>query len=623
LQLEPLSFRAGESNLKEYRFQPFDILVFPIIDWHYRFQRPQQIAARLASHGHRVFYLRTYFLEGTSPKVQPIRNDIPVFDVQFGLPLPRSIVADQLDEPSKQTLLEQVGILCEDFNILKAIAFVDLPFWGPLALELQKRYGWKIIYDSLDHLGGFSNITPYMLEPEAELIRKSDMVLTTSHLLYNEKVSMNTKCILVPNATDFDHFNYSSGVLPEELATIQKPIVGYYGAISDWFDIQLLMDLASARPRWSFILIGRVENIDISPLQQAHNVFLLGEKPYGLLPSYLHYFDACIIPFKKLQLTQATNPVKLFEYLSAGKSIVATDLDELRYYREYVRLASSAEEWLRAIELALDDYSPARVEERLRFARQNTWEERMFSIEDAIQALERNNSYVSESLPHILPEENLISSRLLTRHNGIDYWCLVYEKDGVLYKQTSLDLAEREARFLSQLESDYFPKYLDVHSEPDYSLITFKKVHQQHLKDAFSQINLSVEELYGFIQHCLNILVQLKEKGITHRNICRNTVVIQNGKPVLLDFDWAISTSESYFAPVGLGGYERSRDDRFSDVYSIGKILEYVNRQHYRTFDHVISLMTQKDAVLRIDDLDILKLLFHMALKTSLLEENH
>ena len=604
--------------MKNHYFQPSDIIVFPIIDWHYRFQRPQQISARLALHGHRVFYLRTYFPEGTIPTVEPVRSDLQVFDVQLRLPLPKSIVADQLDELSKQTLLEQINILCKDFHISKAICFVDLPFWGPLALELQKTYGWKIVYDALDHLGGFSNITSHMLEPEVELIQKSDLVLTTSHLLYNEKTKLNTNCILVPNATEFDHFNYSPEQLPDDLAPLGKPIIGYYGAISDWFDTQLLASLASARPNWSFVLIGRVENTDTLPLQGMQNVFLLGEKPYALLPNYLQYFDICIIPFRKIQLTEATNPVKLFEYLSAGKPVVATDLHELRYYQEYVRLAASVDEWLEAIELALQDNSPALVEKRIRFARQNTWDERMYLIEDAIQRLEQDNIYVSESLPLILPEEHLISCKLLTQHNGADYWCLIYEKDNVLYKQASFDLAEREAHFLSQMESDYFPTFLDVKSEQGYSVITFNKIYWQNLNDALSHINSSLSEMHDFIQHCLNILVKLKERGITHRNICRDTVFVQNGKPVLLDFSWAISETEPYFAAAGLGGYERAPDSSFSDVYSMGKILEYVNRQHYHAFDWVISLMTMKDAQMRITDLMVLKTLFKSALEQAL-----
>jgi glycosyltransferase involved in cell wall biosynthesis/tRNA A-37 threonylcarbamoyl transferase component Bud32 len=608
--------------LKNYYFEPSDIIVFPVIDWHYRFQRPQQISTRLALHGHRVFYLRTYFLEGTKPACQPIRSDISLIDVQLGLLNNKNIVADQLDESSKRILLDQFDFLRHDLNISKAICFVDLPFWGPLVLELQKIYGWKIIYNSMDQLGGFSNVTPYMLEPEDDIIKKGDLILATSHLLYNEKSRLNPNCLLVPNGTDFDHFNYSPEILPDELIDMKKPIIGYYGAMSDWLDTELIHTLASVRPNWNFILIGRIESADVSRLKHMSNVFLLGEKPYELLPGYLQHFDTCIIPFKKIQLTEATNPVKLFEFLSAGKSIVATDLDELRYYQEYVRLASSVSEWLAAIELALDDYLPVQIEKRLSFARQNTWNERILLIEDAIQSISQDQVDASVSLPLILSRENLVSVRLLTQQDGVDYWCMIYEKDGVIYKQASFDLAEREARFLAQFGSDYFPGLLDLQSEGDYSVITFRKIQGQNLHDALSHINSSVTVLYNFIQHCLNILMDLEREGVIHRNICRENILVQDGKPVLLDFGWAISEQEPYFSPLGLGGYERPPDGSFSDVYSMGKILEYVNRQHYRAFDWVISLMTMKDSSLRITDLITLKILFDTALKITLETRN-
>ena len=604
--------------MKDYTFELPDIIVFPVIDWHYRFQRPQQIATRLAMHGHRVFYARTYFLEGTKAKYQPIRNDLPIMDVQFGLPIAKDNNADQLDERSKRILLEQVDGLREHFHISKAICWVDLPFWSPVVLELQKTYGWKIIYNVMDQLSGFSNVTQHMLEPEAELIKTSDLILATSHLLFNEKVGLNPNCLLVPNGTEFDHFNYSPENLPDELTDISKPIIGYYGALSDWLDTDLIYRMASSRPNWSFIFIGRIESADVSLLKEMSNVFLLGEKPYELLPGHLHQFDTCIIPFKKNKLTEATNPVKLFEFLSAGKSVVATDLDELRNYHPYVRLVSSLPEWLTAIELALGDYAPVQVETRMSFARQNTWEERILLIEDAIQSISKEQADVHPPLALFLPKENLVSSRLLTHHDEVDYWCLVYEKDGVVYKQTSFDLAEREARFLSRFNSDYFPRPVDVTSQDDYSVISFRKIPGQTLTTALAEINSSTGKLYEFIQHCLDILVDLKEKEVTHRNIRRNTIMVKDGKPLLLDFGWAISEQEPYFSPAGLGGYERPPDGVFSDVYSMGRVLEYVNRQHHRMFDWVISMMTNKEPVMRITDIAVLKILFHSAFMSTL-----
>jgi glycosyltransferase involved in cell wall biosynthesis/tRNA A-37 threonylcarbamoyl transferase component Bud32 len=603
--------------LKSYSFEPSDIIIFPVIDWYYRFQRPQQIATRLAEHGHRVLYLRTYFLKGTEPVYQPLRDDLPIIDVQLGLPVPKDNNADQLDDDSKNILLDQFEFLQKHFNISKAICFVDLPFWALLVLELKKRHGWKIIYNSMDQLSGFSNVTPQMLAPEVELTQKSDLVLVTSHILLKEKAQLNSNCLLVPNGTDFDHFNYLPRILPNELIGIKKPIIGYYGAMSDWLDTELLYHLASARPNWNFVLIGGIESADISWLEKSNNIFLLGEKPYELLPCYLRHFDTCIIPFKKTLLTEATNPVKLFEFLSAGKSVVATDLHELRYYQEYVGLVSTVDEWLGAIELALKDYAPVQVTKRMRFARQNTWDERMILIQDAIQIISQDQGNSLIPLPLILPKENLISARLMTQHNGIDYWCLVYEKGDVVYKQTSMDLAEREARFLSRFESDYFLKPIELWVESGYSVIAFKKIQGQNLRDAWPSMSWSIQEFYRFIQHCLNMLLELKEKGVTHRNICRDNILVQGNKPILLDFGWAVSEQEPYFSPSGLGGYEHAPEDSFSDVFSIGRILEYVNRQHYRAFDQVISLMTNKDPTLRITEIDVLNTLFHTALNVT------
>ena len=83
--------------MKNYYFEPFDVFVFPVIDWNYRFQRPQQLSTQLDLHGHRVFYLRTYFLNGTKPVWQPIRNDIPLIDMKLGLLDYKKLVSYQLN----------------------------------------------------------------------------------------------------------------------------------------------------------------------------------------------------------------------------------------------------------------------------------------------------------------------------------------------------------------------------------------------------------------------------------------------------------------------------------------------------------------------------------------------
>jgi O-antigen biosynthesis protein len=151
---------------------------------------------------------------------------------------------------------------------------------------------------------------------------------------------------------------------------------GYYGAIAEGFHATLVSTLARARPDWEFVLVGSTLVASYAPPQRP-NVHMLGEKPYDDLRRYLLAFDMDIIPFKQLPLTEATNPVKLFEYASAGKPIVATDLSELRNYQEYATLASNTLTWLQALDSALLSPDHSHTLNRGDFDRRNTWNQRL------------------------------------------------------------------------------------------------------------------------------------------------------------------------------------------------------------------------------------------------------
>ncbi|MEG3072228.1 MAG: glycosyltransferase [Candidatus Syntrophopropionicum ammoniitolerans] len=130
---------------------------------------------------------------------------------------------------------------------------------------------------------------------------------------------------------------------PPELQTLQGPVVGYVGAISAWFDQEMLAAAAHAHPEWSFVLVGPVDT-DVSLLDSLPNVRLTGHKPYSVLPAYLKGFDVTVIPFKINALTTGVNPVKLYEYLAAGRPIVSSDLPEVRAFRPS---SSDSRQWNR------------------------------------------------------------------------------------------------------------------------------------------------------------------------------------------------------------------------------------------------------------------------------------
>lgn len=214
---------------------------------------------------------------------------------------------------------------------------------------------------------------------------------------------------------------------------------------------------------------------------------------------------------------------------------------------------------------------------------------------------------LSGPLPLLRPKESVISSCLLAQHDGVEYWSRVYENGDAILKQATLDLAAREAFFLSQFKSDYFPRLLAVRSEETYSLVTLEKIDGLPLSKAAENILTSPSGFYAFIQHCLCILSELQGKGIVHRDIRPENILVRDDKPVLIDFGWAVSHERRYATPKFLGGAERPLDGSFCDLYSMGKVLKQLNSQHYPEFDLVLNLMAEEDPLFRITEVGMLE----------------
>jgi GT2 family glycosyltransferase/2-polyprenyl-3-methyl-5-hydroxy-6-metoxy-1,4-benzoquinol methylase len=369
----------------------FDIVCLPIIEWHTRYQRPQQILTRFAADGHRVFYIAPETLVGgynsiaeVDISLEPLGRNVALVKALSHTQL--SIYRNKLEGRNLEYLFRAIELLKDRYDIANGVCLVQLPFWMPLAFQLREAFGWKIVYDCMDEHTGFSNNTNDMLQFEERLIRQSDLVVATARLLHEKVQQIASQSLLVPNAADFDHFNQRPAGLP--LSSLPKPVIGYYGAIAEWFDMELIRVAVRAHPEWTFVLIGDTsEADDYTDLERASNVYFLGEKPYASLPSYLHSFDVCCIPFKLSSLTNSTNPVKFYEYISAGKPVVSVRLPELLPYEPNVYLADDPEDFVRKLERALGEDGPELREARLALARRNTWEMRYQKMGQAIKDL--------------------------------------------------------------------------------------------------------------------------------------------------------------------------------------------------------------------------------------------
>lgn len=354
----------------------YDVICFPIIDWDFRFQRPQQLMSQFAARGHRVFYVAQKFRQsGPAYELRSVSQN--VYEVSLRGP-DRHVYSHRLSDREADTFFDALNTMRRELALGATVSIIQLPFWTPIAERARSRFAWPIVYDCMDHHAGFSTNTDEMLNEEARLLRSADLVVVSSGFLDEEARKHNQNVILVRNGCDFEHFAQVQEIVHS------RPVIGYYGAIADWFDADLVADLAAARPDWDFLLVGSTFTADLSRLSKLANVTLAGEKPYREIPMWLERMDVCLIPFRRIPLTEATNPVKAYEMLAGGKPVVSVPIPEVLPLAPLVRLASTAPEFEREINAALRENDDVLRERRRAFAREHTWRARYDVLAPAV-----------------------------------------------------------------------------------------------------------------------------------------------------------------------------------------------------------------------------------------------
>jgi hypothetical protein len=371
----------------------FDIVCLAICEWSFRWQRPQQLMRQFAQSGVRVFYVRPeqpYSPETTSFAATEIEPN--VWNVTLSLASPLDIHGAGTQPATARDLFgrgveQAIDGLRKRFQIGAAAQIVQIPTWAPAAYRLRDRFGWPILYDCMDDWDTFDGVGPTAIIEEQHLVRRADLLAVSSQLLYDKwsplRDAAGDSLALVRNAADFEHFHApiespaGTQTEPLDLHRDHRPIVGYFGAIAPWFDVELMTRVARARPDYDFLMIGPIaDEVSLEPLEPLDNVTFLGPKPYAEMPRYLQQFDVCIIPFRTGLLIEATNPVKFYEYISQGKPVVSVDMPELAQYADCAYISYSPDELLQNIDRALREDSPERRARVIEVARQHTWARR-------------------------------------------------------------------------------------------------------------------------------------------------------------------------------------------------------------------------------------------------------
>lgn len=212
-----------------------------------------------------------------------------------------------------------------------------------------------------------------------EMFSKASVVFTASQVLYDTFSRSHPSVHCVPNGADWQHFAPVPRRTPADFPRRAGRVAGYHGALASWLDWRLIQRVAETMPDWNFVFVGPPLGLDPKWLPKRPNIFYLGEKSYEELPSYVGAFDVGMVPFEVREVTAASDPIKVYEYLASGKPVVTTNLPALPG-RPGVYLAKNEAEFAAMLQKAVAEDSEAGREERLDFAREHSWENRARQI---------------------------------------------------------------------------------------------------------------------------------------------------------------------------------------------------------------------------------------------------
>ncbi|MHA1568808.1 MAG: glycosyltransferase [Alphaproteobacteria bacterium] len=280
-------------------------------------------------------------------------------------------------------------------GLKKPILWSFLPLGVDLIGDLDESL---VVYHCVDDYAANPGVAAGQLrEMEAQLLAKADLVLTTNPVLYEERRDRARRAVYVGNVADTSHFeHFASRTIPPRLASLPRPILGYQGNISEYkTDLPLLTKLAQAMTEASVVLIGPVgwgdPTTDVSALTALPNVHLPGRVSFAELPAYVSAFDVGLLPLRINESTRRSFPMKFYEYMAAGKPIVATALPAFEPYRDrpqLCRLAENTDEFITAVREVLAE-EVDHTAERIAEARANSWDVRVPQIGKIVTELLR------------------------------------------------------------------------------------------------------------------------------------------------------------------------------------------------------------------------------------------
>lgn len=373
-------------NYKELSF-----ICFGGIDWwyHNRGHIDPQLTKRFAKGGKALYInsivmtrLKTgekrIFFKKVIRKLKSILKGLKKTEEGFWVYSPFTLPVHHIwwAKPLNDLLLHfQVRCVMRKLGIRNPVVLVACPAACDVAVRLKKS---KLIYQRTDRFEEANGIdVDTVLKYDRKLKVNSDLTIYVSRKLFEQESGECKKSFFLDHGVDFELFSSAeeSPIVPDNIAEIPKPIVGYFGAISEHsVDIALCETIADLLPEMSFVYVGTTYE-DYPSLEARKNVWFLGQKDYEQIPNYGKCFDVAILPWIKNRWTEAANPIKVKEYMALGKPFVSTPVfTQIQEYLDVTYVANTPEEFAHCIVKALNEDGTERIAARRKKVEKDTWD---------------------------------------------------------------------------------------------------------------------------------------------------------------------------------------------------------------------------------------------------------
>lgn len=385
-----------------------------------------------------------------------------------------------------------------------------------------EKYNYKVIYEYVDDLNEDLSGEVYaeLFDRHKKMLNdKNVYVVATATKLKNKITESSERSVsLITNGVDYDHFKYDKYDVPADLQKIvssYKTVLCYYGALAMWFDYELVKKLAQNKD-YAIVLIGQDydDTLKKSGILQEENVFFLGRKAYEELPKYACNVDICIIPFAINEITEATSPVKLFEYMAMEKPIVTTALPECKKYKS-VFYSESHESFISNVEKAAakvndEEYKALERKEAL----ENTWSSKAQEMVSFVN--EQRTGGFFKKINSILSQRDF--SRIVIWRSSFGWDVPLFQRPQHIARQ----LAKKDCLVFYEVspKTDHVLSMQEI--EPNLFLVNYENTEISCLleeslakqdKPAYIQIystnwNMSKKEMEGYISRGFNVLYE-------------------------------------------------------------------------------------------------------------------